>query len=334
MFFRNENVTERLVNDKQGRSRFSFYYNVGTDLFGVNDIREALVKSGLDYKVERRPMFLEDGTLVKDQYCNIKIDDNTQLGAVGNKYTIVQNSDAFNFIDDIVNEGAAFECAGSYKGPKDITDFSKTFVLLKQPDIKILGDEIRPFTLITNSFDGSGGVKAVDIPLRMVCKNGLHREFETAKKLNKIVIKHSSSALERIEAARSVLKHNRAYLMNLKAEAEALAMAKLNKAEYEDEIIPVVLGEMNLDDEDRSRGTDRVEAVRESLMKAYDMEDLNDFRGSAYGASLAVADFDSHNAPFRDTGNSQIYFQRVAGGMIIYNAVVNYLIQKFGIRVR
>lgn len=73
--------------------------------------------AGLDWTVEQTPVFMDDGTEIKNYKANIRSDDKTVLGIVTNRYKIVQNADAFSFTDAIVGETedgiVRYETAGS-----------------------------------------------------------------------------------------------------------------------------------------------------------------------------------------------------------------------------
>ncbi|RYG32515.1 MAG: alpha/beta hydrolase, partial [Chitinophagaceae bacterium] len=84
---------------------------------------EAILHAGLNYTVEKRPLFTTDNdnqllfknpdaddyfddfvpsVLVPDYFANVRTDTEEVLGVVGKDYQIVQNIDAFSFFDEIV----------------------------------------------------------------------------------------------------------------------------------------------------------------------------------------------------------------------------------------
>ena len=92
-----------------------------------NEIRweTAVIEGGLaGWKVEKRPMYLASkvgadgipfvGAEVKDAVAIVRSKDNTILGIATNKYEIIQNEEAFSFVDEIIGAGqAVFHTAGS-----------------------------------------------------------------------------------------------------------------------------------------------------------------------------------------------------------------------------
>ena len=306
-------------------SRRNYFDGAGTEITGCQKTEQAIRLAGLDYTVEKRPLFLADGTLVADNYCTVKSDDNTQLGVVGKDYGIVQNSEAFDFIDSIIKEGAEFEAAGHFKG------FKKTFMVAKTESMKILGDNFQPYLLFTNSFDGSGSIKAMFTPVRVFCSNALVMASKQAT--NQITIRHSGNALQKLYIARDTLLKNTEYLNILKAESEAWAATRFTRADFKNHVIPALLKEMKLtDDKERKRSVNRIDEVTANIMKTYNATDLGNFDNTAYKAIQAVADYESHAEPMRNTNNPQIYMQRIMAGMVLLNTAIQAVRAKTGIR--
>src|ERR1700733_4399870 len=89
---------------------------------------EAIQHAGLDYTVEKRPLFTYDNENsvanpesdiiipeidVPNYFATVRTDSDTVLGVVGKDYQIVQNRDAFSFFDSIVGgDGIQYETAG------------------------------------------------------------------------------------------------------------------------------------------------------------------------------------------------------------------------------
>ena len=91
------------------------------------------------------------------------------LGIVGERYRIVQNHEAFTFIDQLLGSSIHFETAGSLHGGR------RVWVLATLPDhVEVGGDAVRPYVLLMNSHDGSTAVVAATTPIRVVCQNTLN----------------------------------------------------------------------------------------------------------------------------------------------------------------
>ena len=84
-------------------------------------------------------------------------------GVVGERYRIVQNHEAFAFVDQLLGSAIHFETAGSLHGGR------RVWVLATLPEhVEVGGDAVRPYALLMNSQDGSTAVAAATTPIRVV----------------------------------------------------------------------------------------------------------------------------------------------------------------------
>lgn len=183
---------------------------------------EAIRHAGLDYMVEKRPLFTVDkpnlvtfkdpdaddyfdevtaGILVPDFYANVREDTEDVLGVVGKDYQIVQNMEAFSFFDSIVGgkDGVLYETAGALgKG-------ERIFITAKLPDYIRVGrnDCIEKYIFLSTSHDGYGSITAAFTPVRVVCQNTLNAAMKNHT--NCIKIRHTSSATERLKQAHRLM---------------------------------------------------------------------------------------------------------------------------------
>jgi phage/plasmid-like protein (TIGR03299 family) len=192
--------------------------------------KEAMELGGLDFTVEKRPLFApgkvltfeeaklkpriqrvitrEEGKLtsnynslnkLKDKYATIRADLDIPLGIVGSKYTVVQNKDAFDFFDDIASDGIAqYETAGALGNGEVV------FITAKVTEsMTIHNDQIDKYLLISLSHDGSSAITVAYTPIRVVCNNTLTLALKGAK--NKVQIRHTISAHDKLQAAKETL---------------------------------------------------------------------------------------------------------------------------------
>jgi Domain of unknown function (DUF932) len=76
---------------------------------------------------------------------------------------LVQNHEAFTFIDQLLGSSIHFETAGSLHGGR------RVWVLATLPDhVEVGGDDVRPYVLLMNSHDGSTAVVVATAPIRVV----------------------------------------------------------------------------------------------------------------------------------------------------------------------
>lgn len=158
---------------------------------------EAIDAAGLNYKVEKRDIKTTDDLAIPDHFATVRTDTNEVLGVVGNKYTVLQNRDAFSFFDAVVSvKDAMFETAGA------LGVGEKIWMLAKLPGyIRTVGDDVtEKYLLLSNSHDGSGSVQVMFTPIRVVCQNTLN--IAMAGGIKKQKIRHTFSMGSRVEDVR------------------------------------------------------------------------------------------------------------------------------------
>jgi len=209
---------------------------------------EAIKEAALDYNVVKCPVYAKfpdhiieeggkKGDLVPNLFATVRDDTKSVLGHVGNRYEIVQNLDAFKFIDDIVgSKEAIFETAGALGGGE------KIFITAKLPRnirIKESDDIIEQYFLITNTHDGSGAIEAGFTPIRVVCNNTLNMALKGMA--NKIRFRHTKNIHDRMEQGREMLGLYKAYSMEFSEALNYLASKQIKEELVIDVIHSLVL---------------------------------------------------------------------------------------------
>ena len=150
------------------------WHGLGVSLPESPTSEDAIVAAGLDWTVEKRPIFDANGTQISNYYANTRDKDGSVLGVVSGRYEIVQNKEAFAFTDSLVGEGLRYNTAGSLRDGKCI------WLLGEMPTTKILDDTMENFICFTNTFDGSGAVQCCMTPVRVVCQNTMNLALSSA----------------------------------------------------------------------------------------------------------------------------------------------------------
>jgi phage/plasmid-like protein (TIGR03299 family) len=208
-------------NEKTGRHSFmsvkeKAWHNLGQIVDRYPTSSEAIRFAGLDYSVEKRPLFTYDtenqlGDPDKDIiipeievpnfFATVRADTEQVLGVVGNDYEVVQNRDAFSFFDAIVGvgEGILYETCGA------LGNGERIFITARLPGYIRVGkdDVIEKYLFLTTSHDGFGSITAAFTPTRIVCNNTLHAALNNMT--NCVKIRHTQSAKERLMLAHKVM---------------------------------------------------------------------------------------------------------------------------------
>lgn len=302
-------------------SRKIYFDDLGNEISGCQKTDVALKLSGLDYKVEKRPITVEmsngEHVVVEDKFATVRSDNNLVLGVVGKDYCVLDNQEGFEFIDDIIGEnGADFETAGSWDKGR------RAFIVAKTEPINICGDDFAPYILFTNSHDGSGSIKAMFTPVRLICNNALVLAEKEAQ--IKISIRHSKNAKDRLKIAQEVLLANSKYLESIKKKAEIMNTTRLTREEFSGLAKEISGFEKDMTNIKR----ERAQAMWNEIMTRYDAPDLQKFDETVWRAVQCVSDWECHTVPLRNTNNPEIQLNRVMAGMLVLNKFMELLVKK------
>lgn len=274
------------------------WHKLGTVADGWTNVEDALTGGGLNWTVQKRPLFWAatdeskmamDRVTVGQQYATVRVDDDgteTQLGTVGELYTPFQNQEAFAFLTDITEQdGNTFTSAGL------LAQGSTVFVAMQLGEDLIIdpegaGDRIKRWLLFTNRHDGKGKLKVFNTPVRAVCSNtvawGIKGAFSSWDAI------HTPSAAGRVNQARRSLNLANAYYEGFAADATVMYQTPMTDAEF-DRFIADVAHPMDDNASDRiKRG---IEADRDVARDLFRNAKTNEnIRGTRWAAAQALVE--------------------------------------------
>lgn len=275
-------------------NRFVPWHGLGIPLVESPTSAAAIKAAGLDWTVEPKNIFDKDGKEIPGFIANTRSSDNQVLGIVSNKYKIVQNSEAFEFTDSLLDEGIVYETAGSLKKGRTV------WLLAKMPETKILDDTIDPYICFMNTHDGTGSIRVCMTPIRVVCNNTLNLALSSAKRVWSTC--HMGNIQEKLEEAKHTLGLAENYLTALDEEANRLVDIKVSDAELEkifDLMFPINY------ETDSARKINNIINLKTNLFHCYDAPDIKQYKGTVYGVVNAATDMVAHTAPNRLSANYQ-----------------------------
>lgn len=309
--------------------RRAWYETQGVTLDNVASLDAALKLSGLDFEVEKKPVYFnstfgmtnEAGKnlppkfiKVEGQFTTVRTDTMQPFGVVTDAYEILQNRDAFDFLDSLVVEGAKFETAGFFK-----KNGAASYITMSTEPMMILGDEFDPFMMISNGHDGGSAVKVCLTAIRAVCRNTAVLALKKASNL--VTVQHSKKMYDKLLVAKEVLLANTKYMEELKIVAEELAVKPFSEEAFEALAYKLYPIEKEQSEIIQIRNLAQIE----HLLRAYKQDDLQNFNGTAWKVLQAVSDAESHALRFRKSNkianNGTPEFQVVYNGMPLLNKV-------------
>lgn len=238
-------------------------------------VEEALKASHADYRVELRPimpiandmamfegMNIEgdevENNIIQGFKATMRMDTKKVLGIVkANSYCVVQNEDAFRFIDAL--------CSGKDTDRKDcpviescgvLGGGERVFITCKFPEDIILNaksdDRIERYLVFTTSHDGTGAVKCMCTNVRVVCNNTLSLALKN--NFGMVSFSHTKNVHSRLDIYNEDnMKHvyqclgcEKEYNEFFKAELERLRSLQITKKQVMDIVANVVLPEDSL----------------------------------------------------------------------------------------
>ena len=194
--------------------------------------------------------------IVKSHMATMREDNGNILGVVGKDFGVVNNENALEFFNHILNgdissstEKAVIETAGI------LDDGARFYITAKMnSNIRIDGDnsDIEDYLLLTNGHDASSSVSVLFTPIRVICKNTLNAALKSAK--NKLVYKHTSRVNERMDLtkefnfkrAAEVLKFHEKYKEAFIEDMNRLRAIKLKENDIMDMVCRIFADEKEM----------------------------------------------------------------------------------------
>ena len=261
-------------------NRVATWDNVGRSA-NAKKIADALKAVGLNFEVEKRPIFFgPDMKKIADKFATVRTDKDGYLGIVGKGYEICQNEVAFAFAD-YIDEKLKFTRGGmTYSG--------LCWVVGQLPSIKILGEEYTPCIVLQNSFNGKYKVRANIVALNTA--NYAQFNMSLAGIASTLTVKHSSSLPYRMKQGQETLTGVREYMDGLRKAAERYAGIKMDKTQIEMFIEVMFPIKENMNETAKAN----VIKQRKAFLDCYDDAGNKAHWGNAWGLIRAYADFVTH----------------------------------------
>ena len=145
--------------DGVGEAAFALrpaWHGLGRTLDYVPDSEAMIEAAHLGWSVGARPLVTCDGRSVPGYFATVREDTGAVLGVVSDRYKVVQNRDAFDFLDSLLQDGVLrYESAGALKGGRVVWALAR----MPSDDEIAPGDVSRRYILFSTTHDGSGSVQ-------------------------------------------------------------------------------------------------------------------------------------------------------------------------------
>lgn len=269
----NNGVASFVENGRKERA----WHGLGQVFDRPMTVQEALSGCHADYRVQAQPIValtpeilacMENGTaidpdlllsqVISNRKATMRMDSEKPLGVVSDTYGVVQNEDAFKFIDTLCTGSLSdYEHTPIIESAGVLGHGERVFVTAKFPEKVILdnkgNDLVEMYLVFTTSHDGTGAVNCMVTPIRVVCNNTLNMAM--SHNSGKLSLKHTSRVMSRLDLqdeenrdfAYKALNLYDVYTKSLKDAFKHLANVKLAEKDLERILAEVALSDKSLD---------------------------------------------------------------------------------------
>lgn len=288
------------------RGKTNFIYNneieppwdtLGESVDGCFTWREAMEKAMLDFTVSKRQLSIEiNGVYQLVNSWGIFRDDNDYfLGSVGNQYTVIQNEQAFDFVDTLLEsvDGAHYDTAGVlYNGERIFV--SATIPYSIAPD-RAPDDKTNCYLMFETSHDGSMSATAKLTTVRVVCNNTLSAALNQ-KGFGTLKVRHSQGGQDKLDRAKRLYTGVNQSVETLKEKFNTLANRKIS-ANQNTAIMNKIFGD---DWKESATKRNQVERIA-TLFDSNDNGAFPEIKGSAYSMLQSITNWVDHERSVRKT---------------------------------
>ena len=282
-------------------------HRVGTSTGNALTAQEAIETAGLDWKVKLEDIYFRSRTKSREFETQVKVPENfavvrqdkmKSLGVVGKRYTPIQNQEAFQFMDNIVDSGEAkYEIAGELNEGKLI------YIMMNvDKALDIEKDTILPYMLLTNSHNGSSSLQVMMLPVRLSCSNmiryNMAGDYERSFRVS-----HTKSATAKINDARLALGIAERFFDEFAKDVNLLVEQEIDNAKFWTMVKSIVPEPVELDKgatEDEKKTYERQMANREKVFSRigdYWSKEVDYFGANKWTALNAVNSYELWSKP-------------------------------------
>lgn len=296
---------------------------IGINVEDCTTTSDVMIKARLDWRVAKCSLLAEmpifGNTSVNNEgfvhgtanyvecpnaYAIYRTDKNIPLGIVKERYTPVQNIDAFSFFDDAIGKDKAiWQTAGCFGYGQ------RVYVSAKLPKkIFVEGDVIDNYLVFITSHDGSIGVKILYTPIRFICSNVLNAAIKEAS--NYISFRHTKSVHDNLSIASEILA-----MTNHKIENLAVEFNRMKKIKMSDSQAQAIFANVVLTEDEQDKITLTGHTVQQIVLR--DWRAINDAGISMKKVNVLS---EMNNYYFTGIGQKEI----IGTGYGVYNAINGY----------
>ena len=274
------------------------WHGLGRVLENVPDSITMLRESGLDWHVSMRPIADPTGYPVEGFKGTYRDDTNKSLGVVSEKYQIVQNVQAFDFLDSLLQDGIMrYESAGAIRGGRIV------WVLGRMPTVDVVAadDTLNRYVLFTTSHDGKACLHAIPTSVRVVCANTYRAAIGDNKGY-----RHSGDMGKKLELARQYISQfDEAFTLYRDSARKLVEMpiGSESAKRYVQTLFPPVNSASGKRNRSMVIRDNKVQKIRDNWRS--ERQQMPSIKGSWWAMFNSVTEFVDHQSSFKGEGRER-----------------------------
>ena len=288
------------------------WHGLGTVHFDAMTSEEAMSLSNVgNWTVSLERQF--HNGISQDFWATIRSDTGKMLGCgFSDGYNVLQNKEAFSFMDSLSDMGMRYESAFALRGGKQVV------LLARMPEVDTVaeGDNLQRYLMLYNSHDGSGAVEVFMTSVRVICANTVKLAFAT--KTGGLSVRHTKKMQDRLATAATILKSSSHEFGKNLDNARKLAEKKIDSASFV-QYLDVLFPAKSKEDTSKGADTRRLNKIAEitSIFKNEPTCNIESIRNTWWAAFNAVTFKFDHAGDYRKaagTVESEVRFDYMTSG--------------------
>ena len=282
---------------------------IGTEVDSNKSISTVFKENGLDWEVLQKPVY-DSVVDVHNSVINYRSDNNGFLGIVSNShYKVVNNIDAFNFIDDL--NSFTMEKVGMMNEGQEVFVVGKMNTMFEISE----NDQVQLYASFIHGHNGKSAIRLIITPIRMFCTNQLNLMLSNAA--FSYSIRHSGDVYSKLCRIQQAFNMNTEYMLELGTKLHGMTQAEANMSidDFLDKLIPL--------ESESTKVINRRENIISTIRDLYNNKDDNqNYKGTQFGMLNAVADYVSHQKikQFSPESNTKAFFKSIENNELLNKA--------------
>lgn len=260
----------------------NYFGRVGRDISAATNISEAIQAAGLGFDVTLEAVRDIRGNAIPDTFNVARADNGESLGVNGARYTPVQTSKAFSYMDDLAKlTSLKFRRGGMLKG-------GRFFVAVEFDEINLAGDLISAFGVFLSSFDGSWANRMVSVFNRGACMNICGYVLKEKGEGNLgLIAKHTGNCEVKLDSMVTTIAARQARQVSVFSRLQGEKFSSVDMKDFAAKLFP--------------NESTQASNARETLVNLFSDARLGQFGQTRWDAFNAVSAYETHEGTRRNS---------------------------------